>query len=263
MSSTVTDLNFVVYANEVADAAKAASRVLATTSGELRNRWLILAAQRIRENAKKILDANQRDVHNAPERGLNKAEIDRLTLTPGRLESAAAAIEEIFRLPDPIGEVLEESIRPNGLQVSRVRVPLGVVFFIYESRPNVTVDAAAICVKSGNAVILRGGSEAFESNQAIYAELAAALEELGLPVGSVQLVATTDRSIVGNFLKMDDRINVTIPRGGKSLIERVASANAGDQTLRWHLPRLRRSQRRPRNGQTDCREREMSAPGGV
>src|SRR5262249_55661136 len=134
---------------------------------------------------------------------------------------AAAALEHIASLPDPVGEIIEGSVRPSGLAVSRVRVPLGVVFFIYESRPNVTVDAAGICVKSGNAVILRGGKEAIHSNRALYDVLREALEEVILPSRSVQLVETTDRQAVGKFLKRGDKIDVTIPRGGRSLIERV------------------------------------------
>jgi glutamate-5-semialdehyde dehydrogenase len=145
-----------------------------------------------------------------------------LKLSPERLAGIAAALEEVVVLPDPVGEVLDSSVRPNGLRVTRVRVPLGVVFFIYESRPNVTVDAAALCVKSGNAVILRGGKEAFHSNQAFHRLLADALAECGLPEDAVQMVSTTDREAVGQFLQLSALIDVTIPRGGKSLIERVA-----------------------------------------
>ena len=155
--------------------------------------------------------------------GLSAAQIDRLRLTPAVIESMAVALEEVAALAEPIGEVIDSSIRPNGLEVLKVRVPLGVVFFIYESRPNVTADAAAIAVKSGNAVILRGGKEAIHSNQAIAALLEQAGDEVGLPAGAVQLVNTTDRDAVGHFLEMNDLIDVAIPRGGESLIRRVAA----------------------------------------
>jgi len=177
----------------------------------------------IREQTAGILAENQNDLAAAPGFGLNTAAIDRLKLTPARLNSAAGALEEIAALPDPVGETIEGSVRPNGLSVARVRVPLGVVFFIYESRPNVTVDAAGICVKSGNAVILRGGKEAWHSNQALYGVLREALQQTDLPAESVQLVETTDRAAVGQFLKLRGHIDVTIPRGGKSLIERVVA----------------------------------------
>ena len=154
--------------------------------------------------------------------GLSSAMLDRLKLTPDRIETLAKAVEHIISLPDPVGEVIEGQRRPNGLFVSRVRVPLGVVFFIYESRPNVTIDAAALCVKSGNAVILRGGSEAIHSNRALQAVIAKSLVAEGLPQHAVQLVESTDREIVGHLLSMGNLIDVTIPRGGKSLIERVA-----------------------------------------
>ncbi|MGH7201647.1 MAG: glutamate-5-semialdehyde dehydrogenase, partial [Planctomycetaceae bacterium] len=157
------------------------------------------------------------------EYGLSSAAIDRLRLTEDRLESIAAALEQVVMLPDPVGEIIESNVRPNGLLVTKVRVPLGVVFFIYESRPNVTADAAALCVKSGNAVILRGGKEAFHSNQALHRLLADALDETHLPRHAVQLVETTDRDAVGHFLRLAELIDVTIPRGGKGLIERVAA----------------------------------------
>jgi len=146
-----------------------------------------------------------------------------LRLDPERIQGIATALLEIVALPDPVGEVIEGFTRPGGLQIQKTRVPLGVVFFIYESRPNVTADAAAICVKSGNAVILRGGKEAIHSSQAIVEVLSRTAEREGLPAGAVQLVGTTDRDAVGHFLKMDDLIDVTIPRGGEGLIRRVAS----------------------------------------
>lgn len=220
--STIAALpDLAAYATHVAADAQAASRLLACASGERVDRWLRLAATLIRAKTDELLAANGQDLALAPQFGLTSAECDRLRLTPSRLEGVAQALEHVALLQSPVGEVLDSSVRPNGLEVTRVRVPLGVVFFIYESRPNVTVDAAALCVKSGNAVILRGGKESFHSNQALYAVLREALEETGLPAAAVQLVDTTDRAAVGHFLKLHDKISVTIPRGGKSLIERV------------------------------------------
>ena len=217
-----TNLDLETYTREVALRAKEASQALVSITGEQKNRWLMTAAKALREKTEQLLEANALDIAEAPNYGLTDAQVDRLQLSPDRLEGIAAALEEIVMLADPVGEVLDSSIRPNGLRVSRVRVPLGVVFFIYESRPNVTVDAAALCVKSGNAVILRGGKEAFHSNQAFHQLLAESLQECGLPEHAVQIVSTTDREAVGQFLQLSDLIDVTIPRGGKSLIERVA-----------------------------------------
>jgi glutamate-5-semialdehyde dehydrogenase len=207
----------------MAGRAKAASVVLACASTEQKNRWLLAAAAAIESCTAELLAANARDVAAAPAFGLNAAAIDRLTLTPSRIKAAADGLRQVAAQPDPVGEVRECEIRPNGLQVQKVGVPLGVVFFIYESRPNVTVDAAALCVKSGNAVILRGGKEAIRSNTALHRHLADELARAGLPRDAVQLVATTDREAVGHFLRMPHLIDLAIPRGGKSLIERVAA----------------------------------------
>ena len=208
--------------SDLADRARAAARELSRASGDAKNAWLRLSARRLREQSAAIQTANKQDLDKAPEYGLSEAMVDRLRLTDDRIEGVAAALEEVAALPDPIGEVIEGSVRPNGLSVQKTRVPLGVVFFIYESRPNVTADAAALCVKSGNAVILRGGKEALHSNRALHTLLSEAMAECGLPADAVQLVQTTDRSAVGELLAMGDRIDVTIPRGGKGLIERVA-----------------------------------------
>ena len=151
------------------------------------------------------------------------AEIDRLRLTPARIESMAKGLEDVAALAEPIGELIKSTLRPNGLRIDKVRVPLGVVFFIYESRPNVTADAAAICVKAGNAVILRGGKEAIHSSRAVVELLAEAAEEVGLPADAVQLVSTTDRDAVGKFLALPQYIDVAIPRGGEGLIRRVVA----------------------------------------
>jgi glutamate-5-semialdehyde dehydrogenase len=209
------------YTRQVAQQARAASRQLALTSGEQRNQWLRAAAAGLRAATSSLVAENARDLEAAPGYGLNSAAIDRLRLTPSGVEKLAAALEEVASLPDPLGGIIDSNSRPNGLLVTRVRVPLGVVFFIYESRPNVTADAAALCVKSGNAVILRGGKEALHSNLAIYRVLKETLLACRLPEDAVQLVETTDREAVGQFLKMPEFIDVTIPRGGKSLIERV------------------------------------------
>ena len=179
------------------------------------------AAQSLRQHAAQIIEANALDCDAADGYGLTPAAIDRLRLNEKRIDEMASALEDIAALPDPVGEIIEGSIRPNGLEVRKVRVPLGTVFFIYESRPNVTVDAAAICVKSGNAVILRGGKEAHHSSKALVTILTRSAIECGLPAGAIQLVDTTDRDAVGHFLKLSQFIDVVVPRGGRGLIERV------------------------------------------
>ncbi|MCE9607162.1 MAG: glutamate-5-semialdehyde dehydrogenase [Planctomycetia bacterium] len=211
------------YCVAVATRAQAASAELALVAGAVKNAWLRRSAVALRSRFDEIQTANARDLAAAPGYGLTDAAIDRLRLTPKTVESMARALEEVAALADPIGETIESTVRPNGLDIRKVRVPLGVVFFIYESRPNVTVDAAAICVKSGNAVILRGGKEAFHSNRLLASILAQTAGESGVPVDAVQLVDTTDREAVGEFLKLDKLIDVAIPRGGESLIRRVAA----------------------------------------
>ncbi len=209
----------------IADRAKVASRELAVVRGEVKTAWLLGAAEEIRRQSSLILEANARDIDAAPGYGLNPASIDRLTLNESRLSGIESALAEVASLADPIGEVVRSSRRPNGLDVTQVRVPLGVVFMIYESRPNVTVDAAAICVKSGNAAILRGGKEAIHTNRALHRALTdpGLLSRSGMPPHAVQLVETTDRKAVGHLLAMNDRIDLTIPRGGESLIRRVVA----------------------------------------
>jgi len=211
------------YTLQTAERAQAASRRLATVSGEVKNRWLRRAAELLRARRDELAAANAQDLAAAPGFGLSPAQVDRLRLSPEVIESIAVGLEAVAALAEPIGEVIESNIRPNGLEVLKVRVPLGVVFFIYESRPNVTADAAAICVKSGNAVILRGGKEAIHSNTAIADLLAEAANETGLPQDAVQMVSTTDREAVGYFLALDQYINLAIPRGGEGLIRRVAA----------------------------------------
>ena len=211
------------YCLEVAEQAHKASAELAHTPGAVKIAWLKRATALLRERQDALEEANQADLDAAPSFGLSDAAVDRLRLTPKVVESMARALEEIAALPEPIGQIIESTVRPSGIEVQKVRVPLGVVFFIYESRPNVTADAAGICVKSGNAVILRGGKEAIHSNRAIVEILSQAAEEVGLPEDAVQLVDTTDRAAVGHFLGLDRYISVAIPRGGESLIRRVAA----------------------------------------
>ena len=212
-----------------------------------------------------LAEANHLDLAAAPGYGLGEAQIDRLRLTPARIAAMAKAMEEIAAAPEPIGEVISSSIRPNGLEVQKVRVPLGVIFFIYESRPNVTTDAAAICVKSGNAVILRGGKEAAHSNAAIAKVLAEAAAETGMPADAVQLVATPDRAAVGHLLQ-----HARVHRPGHSPRRREPDpprerrgADAGHQALRRQLPRLPRSLRRRGHGRERGDQREVPADGRV
>jgi glutamate-5-semialdehyde dehydrogenase len=202
--------------------AVAAQRVLSISSGEQRNRALQAVAAALRLHQPRILAANERDMSAATAAGLGRAALDRLQLDAARIEAMAHGVEDIAALPDPIGTVLAEWTRPNALRFQRVRVPLGVIGIIYESRPNVTCDAGALCLKSANAAILRGGSESHHSSVAIHACLVAGLLAAGLPAACIQLVPTTDRAAVGQMLAgMTDFIDVIVPRGGKSLIARV------------------------------------------
>jgi len=203
--------------------ARRAAIDLAAISGDRKAAALHAAAAQIRADAAEILAANRLDVAAAPGFGLNAAAIDRLTLDQKRVEGIAAGVEAVAALPDPVGEVLERSVRPNGLEIRKLRVPLGVVFFIYESRPNVTADAAAVAIAAGNAIILRGGKEAAHSSARIVESVRRAIAAAGLPADCVQLVDTADRDAVGAFLAMDDLIDIVIPRGGETLIRRVCS----------------------------------------
>jgi len=210
------------YCIELGQRAQKAAADLVCATGEQKNRWLRRSAELIRQRAAALIETNAIDLAAADGFRLSAAQVDRLRLAPAGLEAMAVALEEIAALPDPIGELIESSIRPNGLEVQKVRVPLGVIFFIYESRPNVTVDAAALCIKSGNAVILRGGKEAANSNQALAELLIETAAEAGLPADAVQLVRTADRDAVGHLLSLPEYITVAIPRGGEGLIRRVA-----------------------------------------
>jgi glutamate-5-semialdehyde dehydrogenase len=203
-------------------ARAAADRLVAATGGQ-KNAWLLKSADELERRTDEVLAANARDVELAASFGLGPASVDRLRLTPSRVRAAAEGLRQVAALPDPVGHVREGGVRPNGLRVLKVGVPLGVIFFLYESRPNVTVDAAGLCVKSGNAVILRGGKEAAHSNAALHRLLQGALEACGLPREAVQLVPVADRAAVGHLLKLNNWIDLVIPRGGESLIRRVVA----------------------------------------
>ncbi|SFL68712.1 glutamate-5-semialdehyde dehydrogenase [Pelosinus propionicus] len=200
---------------------KQAARKLATLSTLTKNQALEKMAEALEKEYPAILTANAIDIENGRTKGLSQALLDRLLLTKSRIEAMADGLRKVTTLPDPIGELLSKDKRPNGLEISKVRVPLGVIGIIYEARPNVTVDAAGLCLKTGNAVILRGGSEAIHSNQAIIQIIAQAAYKAGIPTGSLQLVETTDRQAVNEMLKLNQYLDVIIPRGGAGLIKTV------------------------------------------
>ena len=223
MSANETSSALIVdMMQPMGEAARRAAAALAMSSNDQRNRALQAAAAAIRNQSDAILAANAKDMQLGEERGLSTAMLDRLMLDADRIEGMAVGIETVAELHDPIGRILEEWDRPNGLVIQRVSVPLGVIGIIYESRPNVTADAAALCLKSGNTAILRGGSESYHSSRAIYACLRQGLTEAGIDADAVQMVPTTDRAAVGYMLSsMSKWIDVVVPRGGKSLIKRV------------------------------------------
>jgi len=205
-----------------ARAAREAARALALCGSRTKNDALLQMARGLEEKTAAILEANRADLERARASGVPRAFLDRLTLTDARIETMAAGLREIAALPDPVGETVEAWRRPTGLEIARVRVPLGVIGFIYESRPNVTADAAGLCVKSGNAVLLRGGSEAIESNALIAAVLAKALEKTGAPSEAIQFVDVTDREAVAVMLELDGLLDLIIPRGGEDFVRWVA-----------------------------------------
>jgi glutamate-5-semialdehyde dehydrogenase len=209
------------YVRSLGVAARAAARELARASTETKNAALHATAAGIRARASAILEANGRDVAAAQKGEHDAAFIDRLTLTPTLVEQMAAGVEQVAALPDPVGAISDRVKRPSGIEVARMRVPLGVVAIIYESRPNVTADASALCLKAGNACILRGGSEAIASNGAIAECVRAGLKSAGLPEAAAQLVALTDRAAVGELVRLDEYVDIVVPRGGKALIERL------------------------------------------
>ena len=210
------------YAQEIAFKARNAVAQIANLSTQRKNDWLLAASTRLLNASDRIRGANQLDLSNAKEFSLSSSQIDRLTITSKRLTEMARSMVEIASLEDPIGRVLKGGFRPNGLQVLKVGVPLGVLFFIYESRPNVTSDAAALSFKSGNAIILRGGKEALNTNKILVEILQAELISSGLPVDAIQLVQIPEREVVGELLLKSDLIDLVIPRGGKELIKRVS-----------------------------------------
>ncbi len=208
---------------DIGHRAKSAGQVLATTNAAAKNTALTAMAAAIRASANDLITENEKDMAGGREKGLSKAMLDRLLLTPDRIESMAAGVEAVAALQDPVGTKITEWDQPtNGLHIERVRVPIGVIGIIYESRPNVTADAGALCLKSGNAVILRGGSESFHSSRAIHACLVKGLKSAGLPADAIQVIPTTDRAAVGYLLsEMTDTVDIVVPRGGKNLIARV------------------------------------------
>ena len=206
---------------ELGRSARKAAKTMSLVPTDAKNKALREAANALRIRNLDILEANAKDMMAAREKNISPALLDRLELNDSRIESMATGLDEIAKLKDPVGDVIAEWDRPNGLEISRVRVPLGVIGIIYESRPNVTADAGSLCLKAGNACILRGGSESFHSSQAIWTCLQDGLKAAGLPVEAIQMILTTDRAAVGELLSMSDFVDVIVPRGGRSLIERV------------------------------------------
>ena len=202
--------------------ARKAGRVISSADTGTKNHALLAIAEALDKHQALLITENQKDLAAAQLNGLDAASLDRLALTPSGIQAMITGLQQIAALPDPVGEITNLSYQPSGIQVGQMRVPLGVIGIIYESRPNVTVDAAALCLKSGNACILRGGSESLHSNQAIAACITEGLSAAGLPITAVQIVATTDRAAVGELITLQDYVDVIVPRGGKSLIERIA-----------------------------------------
>ncbi|MBK1693801.1 glutamate-5-semialdehyde dehydrogenase [Chromatium weissei] len=220
MTSAITDI--ATYMTDLGQRARIAARKLARANTGQKNAALLAIAAELEFQRDAITEANQLDLQAGAKKGLDAASLDRLELTPARIDAMITGVREIIALPDPIGAITDLNNRPSGIQVGRMRVPLGVIGIIYESRPNVTVDAAALCLKSGNATVLRGGSEAIKSNQMLAHCIQLGLAQAELPTDGVQVVATTDRAAVGAMITMPEAIDVIIPRGGKSLIERIS-----------------------------------------
>lgn len=210
------------YMTRLGRAAREASRITARATTAQKNNALLAAARALDAARDELIRANAQDLDNGRASGLDAALLDRLALTPARIDSMIEGLRQVASLPDPVGAIRDMSYRPSGIQVGRMRVPLGVIGIIYESRPNVTIDAASLCLKSGNATILRGGSEAIHSNRAIAACIQQGLAEAGLPPACVQVVETTDRAAVGALIAMPEFVDVIVPRGGKGLIERIS-----------------------------------------
>ncbi|WP_092026411.1 glutamate-5-semialdehyde dehydrogenase [Marinobacter zhejiangensis] len=210
------------YMVELGEQARAAASIVARSTTAMRNQALLATAEAIDAARSELTIANAKDLDKGRENGLEPAMLDRLELTPERIDTMIEGLRQVAALPDPIGEITDMTYRPSGIQVGKMRVPLGVIGIIYESRPNVTVEAASLCLKSGNATILRGGSEAIHSNQAVAACIAKGLAAAGLPEAAVQVVKTTDRAAVGELITMPRYVDVIVPRGGKGLIERIS-----------------------------------------
>src|SRR5680860_191246 len=215
-------MDIAAYMTEVGQQARAAAILVARSTTEVRNRALLATAEALDAARTELAKANARDLSSAQESGLDAAMLDRLELTPARVDSMIEGLRQVASLPDPIGAITDMTYRPSGIQVGKMRVPLGVIGIIYESRPNVTVESASLCLKSGYATILRGGSESIHSNQAIALCLARGLAEAGLPESAVQVIKTSDRAAVGELITMPQYVDVIVPRGGKGLIERVS-----------------------------------------
>lgn len=214
-------MNENVYLNNIGENSKNASKVLSVASSDLKNKALEFMAHALEENAECIIEENRKDLASGKENGLSDAMLDRLMLDGGRIAKIASAIREIIALDDPVGKTLSGTTRPNGLRISKVSVPLGVIAVIYEARPNVTADAAALCLKSGNTVILRGGKEAINSNRAMAQVMRDAVAQAGLPADCIQLIEKTDRETAAELMKLNEYVDVLIPRGGKGLIQAV------------------------------------------
>ena len=215
-------MDVAAYMAELGQQARAASREVARSATAVRNQALLATAEALDAARQALAEANRKDLESGRANGLDEAMLDRLELTPARIDTMIEGLRQVATLPDPVGEITDMTYRPSGIQVGKMRVPLGVIGIIYESRPNVTVEAASLCLKSGNATILRGGSEAIHSNQAIAECLATGLAAAGLPETAVQVVKTTDRAAVGELITMPQYVDVIVPRGGKGLIERIS-----------------------------------------
>ncbi|QQD20670.1 glutamate-5-semialdehyde dehydrogenase [Venatoribacter cucullus] len=216
-------MDVIQYMQTLGQNARQASRAMARASTRDKNQALLAIAAAIRANRAAIMAANQQDMQNGRDNGLDAALLDRLELTDSRIDAMIEGLEQVATLADPVGEITDLKYRPSGIQVGKMRVPLGVIGIIYESRPNVTIEAASLCLKSGNAAILRGGSEAIAANRALAECIRSGLESAGLPATAVQVVETTDRAAVGALITMPEYVDVIVPRGGKGLIERISS----------------------------------------
>jgi glutamate-5-semialdehyde dehydrogenase len=222
-SKPTADTDIKRYMRDVGQRARAAARVMARAETAAKDTALMAMAAEIERQSETLIGVNRKDLDAGKNQGLDEALLDRLELNAARIKAMAEGLRQIAALADPVGEITDLNYRPSGIQVGRMRVPLGVIGIIYESRPNVTADAAGLCLKSGNAAILRGGSEAIHSNRAIAACIQTGLKQAGLPEDAVQVVETTDRAAVGELIRMKEYVDVIVPRGGKSLIERISA----------------------------------------